>query len=148
MKLILTAEVAGLGASGDVVEVKDGYARNYLLPRGFATGWTKGAEKQIDQMRSARQSREIASIEEARALRDSIEAATIVVRVKAGDTGRLFGAVSGADVADALAEKGITVDRRRIAIPGPIKTIGDYKVAIRVHDDVVANVEVQVRPGK
>ncbi|HZK05316.1 MAG TPA: 50S ribosomal protein L9 [Actinomycetaceae bacterium] len=148
MKLILTAEVPGLGSSGDVVEVKDGYARNYLLPRGFATRWTKGAERQIEQMQAARQAREIASIEDARAVRDEIEDAPIVVRVKAGDTGRLFGAVSGAQIAESLLEKGVKVDRRRVSIPAPIKTVGDYKVAIRLHEDVMANADVQVRPGK
>ncbi|MDO5494735.1 MAG: 50S ribosomal protein L9 [bacterium] len=148
MKLILTAEVPGLGSSGDVVEVKDGYGHNYLLPRGFATRWTKGAEKQIEQMQSARQAREIASIEDARKIRDQIEEAPVVVRVKSGDTGRLFGAVSGADIAEALEEKGIKVDRRRVSIPNPIKMVGDYDVAIRVHEDILANAAIQVRPGK
>ncbi|HHW83916.1 MAG TPA: 50S ribosomal protein L9 [Actinomycetales bacterium] len=148
MKLILTAEVPGLGSSGDVVEVKDGYGRNYLLPRGFATRWTKGAEKQIEQMQAARQAREIASIEVARKVRDQIEEAPVVVRVKAGETGRLFGAVTGADIAEALAEKDIKIDRRRVSISNPIKMVGDYDVAVRLHEDILANAQIQVRPGK
>ena len=148
MKLILTAEVPGLGSSGDVVEVKDGYGRNFLIPRGFATRWTKGAAKQIDQMQAARQARAIASVEDARKIRDLIEEAPVVVRVKSGDTGRLFGAVTGADIAEALSEKKITIDRRRVSIPNPIKMVGDYDVAIRLHEDILANAQIQVRPGK
>lgn len=145
MKLILTQEVPGLGSSGDVVEVKDGYGRNYLLPRGFATPWTKGAQKQIEQMQAANQARAIASLEDARALRDTVEAQPVVVRSKAGESGRLFGAVTGADIAEALAERGVTVDRRRVAISTPIKAVGDYQVQIRLHEDIFANADVQVR---
>src|SRR5690625_7325094 len=93
-KLILTHEVTGLGAPGDVIEVKDGYARNYLLPRGLATGWTKGAQKQIDQIRDARRKREIASAEDARQMRDTLQAKAIVVAVNAGPGGQI-GRASG-----------------------------------------------------
>ncbi|NCD20020.1 MAG: 50S ribosomal protein L9 [Actinobacteria bacterium] len=148
MKLILTQEVPGLGVSGDVVEVKDGYGRNYLLPRGFATVWTKGAARQIEQMRAARQAREIASVDHARALRDRIQSETFVLRMRAGDTGRLFGAVTAAEIAGVLAENGIEVDRRRVRMGNPIKSVGDYKVSVRLHDDVDADVNLQVRPGK
>lgn len=145
MKLILTQEVERLGSSGDVVEVRDGYGRNYLLPRGFAVPWTKGAQKQIDQMKAAAQARAIASIEDARTMRDSIEELPLVVRLKAGENGRLFGAVTPADIAEALAERNITVDRRRVAIPQPIKSVGDYQVTVRLHEDIVANIPLQVR---
>ena len=148
MKLILTQEVPGLGAAGDVVEVKDGYGRNYLLPRGFATAWTKGAARQIEQMRAARQAREIASVDQARALRDRIQAQVFVLRQRAGDTGRLFGAVSAADIAAVLSEQGIEVDRRRVRMGNPIKSVGDYKVSVRLHEDVDADVNIQVRPVK
>lgn len=148
MKLILTQEVPGFGAAGDVVEVKDGYGRNYLLPRGFATAWTKGAARQIEQMRAARQAREIASVDQARALRDRIQAQVFVLRQRAGDTGRLFGAVSAADIAAVLSEQGIEVDRRRVRMGNPIKSVGDYKVSVRLHEDVDADVNIQVRPGK
>src|SRR4051812_37009942 len=99
MKLILTQEVTGLGTPGDVVEVKDGYGRNYLLPRGLAVAWSKGGEKQVSSIRKARQAREIASIEEAQQVRSRLESKPVTVRAKAGSGGRLFGAVTPGDVA-------------------------------------------------
>ncbi len=149
MKLILTQEVDSLGVAGDIVEVKDGYARNFLIPRGFATPWTKGAGRQIEQMRAARKAREIASIDEARAVRDQLQGGEdVVLRVLAGEAGRLFGAVTATDIADALAERGVKVDKRRVQIASPIKSVGDYDVVVRLHDDVAATVAVKVRPGK
>nr|WP_297430415.1 50S ribosomal protein L9 [uncultured Actinotalea sp.] len=147
-KLILTHEVTGLGAPGDVVEVKDGYARNYLLPRGLATAWSKGAQKQIDQIRKARKSREIASLDDARAVRDSLQSKPVVVTVKAGASGRLFGAVSTTDIAEAIAAAGgPSVDKRKIEIGQPIKSIGEYQVQVRLHEDVAAQVDVEVVPS-
>src|SRR4051812_50013791 len=102
MKLILTQEVTGLGTPGDVVEVKDGYGRNYLVPRGFAVAWTKGGEKQVSSIRKARKSREIASLEEAQAVRQSLESRTVRLAARAGTSGRLFGAVTPADAAGAV----------------------------------------------
>src|SRR5699024_12040248 len=99
-KLILTHEVTGLGTAGDVVHVKDGYARNYLLPRKLATPWTKGAQKQIDQMTAARRKRAIATIEDAQVVRDALQAKPVVVPVRAGKNGRLFGGVTTKHIAD------------------------------------------------
>ncbi|HLS15690.1 MAG TPA: 50S ribosomal protein L9 [Beutenbergiaceae bacterium] len=147
-KLILTHEVTGLGAPGDVIEVKDGYARNYLLPRGLATGWTKGAQKQIDQIRDARRKREIASAEDARQMRDTLQAKAIVVAVNAGPGGRLFGAVTTADIAQAVADAGgPALDRRKVEVPAPIKSLGDHTVSVRLHEDVSATLELQVVPA-
>lgn len=147
-KLILTHEVTGLGAPGDVVEVKDGYARNYLLPRGLATAWSKGAQKQIDQIRKARKAREIASLDDARAIRDSLQSKPVVVTVKAGASGRLFGAVSTTDIAEAItAAGGPSVDKRKIEIGQPIKALGEYQVQVRLHEDVAAQVDVEVVPS-
>lgn len=147
-KLILTHEVTGLGAPGDVVEVRDGYARNYLVPRGLATAWTKGAQKQIDAIRAARRKREISTIEDARAVRDSLQAAAVLVPVRAGASGRLFGSVTTGDIADAVAASGgPALDRRKIEVPTPIKALGAHRVRVRLHEDVVANVEVQVVAG-
>ena len=116
-KLILTHEVDRLGAPGDVVEVKDGYARNYLLPRGYATRWTKGAQKQIDQMSTARRKRDIATVEEAQTLRDKLEEATLTIKGRTGNSGRLFGAVTAADIAQAAEQAtGETVDRRKVMV--------------------------------
>ena len=101
-KLILTHDVPNLGHAGEVVEVKAGYARNYLVPRGFAAKWTAGAQKQIDQIAAARRRHEIATIDDARAVRDALQGAVVEISGKVGNSGRLFGAVSAAAIADAL----------------------------------------------
>ena len=146
-KLILTHEVAGLGIAGDVVDVKDGYARNYLVPRKLATPWSAGAEKQIESMRKARRVKEIASAEEAQAARDTLQSAPVKVSVKSGANGRLFGAVTPADIADAIGDRA-KVDKRRVHIGQPIKALGEYAVQISLHDDVSATVTVQVVAAK
>jgi len=101
-KVILTNEVSGLGSAGDVVEVKNGYARNYLVPQGFAVLWTKGGEKQVDQIKAARNARAIATVEEAQTLKARLEENAIRLNAKAGVEGRLFGAIKTADVASAI----------------------------------------------
>ena len=141
MKLILTHDVDGLGSAGEVVEVKDGYGRNYLIPRGYATKWTKGGQKQVDQIAEARRKRAIASLEEANALQS--EALTIVKT--AGESGRLFGAVTNAEIAAAATEAtGKTVDRRTINVTTPIKSLGSYKATAKLHDDIVASLTIEV----
>ena len=148
MKLILKQEVTGLGAPGDVVEVKDGYGRNYLVPRGFAVAWTKGGEKQVEAIRKARSTREIKSLEEAQQVRATLEGAKVTLPAKAGANGRLFGAVTTADVADAVAKVGgPKVDRRKVELPQPIKSLGEYTVLVRLHPDVQARVPVSVVAG-
>jgi len=148
MKLILTQEVTGLGAPGDVVEVKDGYGRNYLVPRGFAIAWTKGGEKQVAAIRGARSAREVKSLEEAQQVRAALERATVTVPAKAGANGRLFGAITTADVAEAVAKVGgPKVDRRKVELQQPIKSLGDYSVLVRLHPDVQAKVAVSVVAG-
>lgn len=149
-KLILTHDVTGLGNAGEVVEVKSGYARNYLVPRGFATKWTKGAQKQIDQIAAARRRHEIATVDDARELRDALQGAGIVTLTgKVGNAGRLFGAVSAAQIADAVKEQlGLTIDRRRIIIAAPIKTVGDYTVSVNLHSEVSANLKIRVIAAK
>jgi large subunit ribosomal protein L9 len=148
MKLILTQEVTGLGTPGDVVEVKDGYGRNYLVPRGLATAWTKGGQKQVDSIRTARSKREIADVETARSVKASLEAKPVTLKVNAGATGRLFGAVTTGDVADAVqATTGTAVDRRKVEIGNPIKSVGSYNVSVRLHPEVAAAVTVEVVPA-
>jgi large subunit ribosomal protein L9 len=147
-KLILTHEVTGLGEPGDVVEVKDGYARNFLVPRSLATNWSKGAEKEITAIRQARKSREIASLDEAKAARDSLQSKPVVVTAKAGESGRLFGAVTTAEIAAAVkATGGQSIDRRKIEIGQPIKSVGEYKVQLRMHPEVSATITVNVVAG-
>ena len=146
-KLILTHEVTGLGAPGDVVEVKDGYARNFLLPRGLATGWSRGAEKQIVGIRKARKSREVAGLDEAKAIRDSLQSKPVVVTAKAGASGRLFGAITTTDIAEAVAAAGgPSIDKRKIEVGQPIKSLGEFQVQLRLHDDVSARIDVRVVP--
>lgn len=142
-KVILTHEVSGLGVAGDIVDVKSGYARNFLVPRKLATPWSAGAEKSIESMRKARRAREIATIEDAQAARDALQANPVVVPAKAGESGRLFGAVTTTDIAAAIGSRA-TVDKRRIQIPQPIKAVGEYQVQVSLHTDVVANVAIQV----
>lgn len=146
-KLILTHEVTGLGEPGDVVEVKDGYARNYLLPRGLATGWSKGAEKQIAGIRKARKAREIATLEEAQTVRDTLQNTAVVIRAKAGESGRLFGAVTTADIAEAVtAAGGPSIDKRKVEIGQPIKSLGEHQVQVRLHQDLSAQISLRVVP--
>src|SRR5215203_1248676 len=148
MKLILTQEVTGLGTPGDVVEVKDGYGRNFLMPRGLAVAWTKGGEKQVSAIRKARRSREIASLEEAQQVRSTLESSPVKLQARAGSNGRLFGAVTPGDVADAVAAVGgPKVDRRKVELGRPIKSLGDYTVHVRLHPDVQATVKLQVVAG-
>ncbi len=125
MKLILTQEVSGLGAPGDVVEVASGYGRNYLVPRGLAMRWTRGAEKQIDLIKRGRLAREIRSAEDAKAAAGQLAELRIMLRTRAGSGGRLFGSVSTADIAAAVKQAGgPDLDRRKIEVGNPIKTVG------------------------
>ncbi|HEX3224222.1 MAG TPA: 50S ribosomal protein L9 [Nocardioides sp.] len=148
MKIILTQEVTGLGQPGDVVEVKDGYGRNYLLPRGVAIRWTRGGEKTVDSIKRARASRAVRDQEHADQIKGRLEAGPVDVKVKAGSTGRLFGAVTTTEIAGALAAvAGEDVDRRAIALGNPIKTLGAHSVSVRLHDDVSATVALNVIPA-
>ncbi|MFJ3905167.1 50S ribosomal protein L9 [Streptomyces sp. NPDC090025] len=145
MKIILTHEVSGLGAAGDVVDVKDGYARNYLVPRGFAIRWTKGGEKDVAQIRRARKIHEIATIEQANEIKAQLEGVKVKLAVRSGDAGRLFGSVTQADIASAIKSAGgPDVDKRRVEVGSPIKTVGSHQVSVRLHADVVAKLGVEV----
>ncbi|MGH2395172.1 MAG: 50S ribosomal protein L9, partial [Candidatus Limnocylindria bacterium] len=125
MKLILQQEVSGLGTPGDVVEVKDGYGRNYLIPRGYGIRWSRGAEKQIESIKKAREVREVRDIDTAEQIQRQLEDLDVHLQVRAGETGRLFGAVTVADIAAAVeASGGPDVDKRRIEVGNPIKTLG------------------------
>jgi large subunit ribosomal protein L9 len=148
MKLILTQEVPGLGAAGDVVEVKDGYGRNYLLPRSFAMPWTKGGQKQVEALRRARTAREVADLGSAAEVKAALEATVVRLPAKAGAHGRLFGAVTPAHIVEAVRDAGgPLVDRRRIEVGQPIKTVGAHTVTVRVHPDVAATVTLDVVPA-
>ena len=148
MKLILTHEVAGLGAPGDIVEVKDGYGRNYLVPRGLALTWSKGGEKQIESIKRARDARAIKDLGHAQEVKGQIEALDVKLAVRAGETGRLFGAVTVGDVVDAVsAAGGPSLDKRSVQLSTPIKTTGAHRVTIALHPEVDATVELDVTPA-
>jgi len=145
MKLILTHEVTGLGTAGDIVDVKDGYARNFLLPRGFATAWTRGGQKQVDSITKARENRAIKDLDQARAVKARLESTTVTVKAKAGAGDRLFGAVSASDVAAAVkAAGGPELDRRKVELQGHIKATGSFKATVRLHSEVAAVLVVEV----
>ncbi|GGM00754.1 MULTISPECIES: 50S ribosomal protein L9 [Micromonospora] len=148
MKIILTQEVSGLGAPGDIVEVKNGYGRNYLLPQGFAITWTKGAEKQVTVIKRARSAREIRDLGHANEVKDQLEGLKVSLKARAGDGGRLFGSVTPNEIVDAVkAAGGPTLDRRRLELPGQIKSTGSYPVRIKLHPEVTAKFDLNVQQG-
>ena len=148
MKLILTQEVTGLGAPGDVVEVKDGYGRNFLVPRGVAIRWTRGGEKQIESIRRGREVRDVRDLGDAKDVKGRLENLQVKLPVKAGETGRLFGSVTVADLVAAISKAGgPEVDKRRIEVASPIKTVGSHQVSVRIHPEVTATVSVEVVAG-
>lgn len=145
MKLILTREVAGLGLAGDIVEVADGYGRNFLVPRGAAITWSKGAEKQIGQIKRARDAREIRDLGHAREIKDELERLTVTLGARAGEGGKLFGSVTTSDIATAVKDAGgPLIDKKRIQLPGHIKALGSHSVIVELHPDVVATIPVTV----
>ncbi|MGH3363758.1 MAG: 50S ribosomal protein L9 [Nocardioidaceae bacterium] len=149
MKLILTQEVDGLGAAGDVVEVRDGYGRNYLVPRGLGIRWTRGGEKQIESIKAARASREVRDLDHAKDIKAKLEGSTVNLPVRAGEGGRLFGAVTVNDIAGAISStigEG-SVDKRKILVGNPIKSLGAHQVTVKVHDEVDAVVNLNVVPA-
>jgi large subunit ribosomal protein L9 len=149
MKIILTQEVSGLGTPGDVVEVKAGFGRNYLLPQGFAITWTKGGEKQVSSIRRARSAREIRDLGHAKEVKETLEGLKVSLSVRAGSGGRLFGSVTPGDVAQAVKSAGgPDLDRRRIELPGHIKSLGQYQVQVRLHTDVIAKFALTVVGAK
>ncbi|MDX1882634.1 50S ribosomal protein L9 [Mycolicibacterium sp. 120270] len=148
MKLILTAEVEHLGSAGDTVEVKDGYGRNFLLPRGLAIAATKGAERQADAIRRAQESKTIRGVEHANELETALEAlGSVELPARtASDTGKLFGSITAADIVEAIKKAGgPNLDKRTVQLPkGHIKTLGTYPVSVKLHPEVTAEVSVNV----
>jgi len=144
MKIILTQPVPGLGVPGDVVTVKDGYGRNYLVPRGMAMPWTAGGEKQIAQIKRARDAREIRDLDHAKQVKEQLEGLTVVVAARAGETGKLFGSITNADVATAVRKAGgPLLDKRSVEVPH-VKTVGSHKARVRVSPEVTASVTFTV----
>ena len=145
MKVILTHEVSKLGTAGDVVDVKPGFARNYLLRNNLATEWTKGGQKQVDSITKARETRSIKTLEEAKSVKGNLENAKVTLKARAGENGRLFGAVTTGEIADAIKEAGAgSVDKRKIEITTPMRSLGEYSVLVRLHPEVQATIDVKV----
>ena len=145
MKVVLRSDVDNLGKKGDLVDVADGYARNYLVPRGLALKATTGIQKQADAMRRNRDARDRREREAAQALAAQFEGRTITIKARAGGEGRLFGSVTSVDIADAvLQQTGAEIDRRKIALDEPLKDLGPADLQVRLHPDVLATVHVEV----
>ena len=148
MKVILNQEVRGVGAPGDIVEVADGYGRNYLLPRNLARLATPGAVRQAEGIRSRRVAREIADLEQAQSIAGHLESLRVVIPAKAGKEGRLFGSITTPQIVEAVQRSGGTaIDRRRIHLDAPIKSVGTHRLTVRLHPEVEATVNLEVVPG-
>lgn len=148
MKIILTQQVAGLGEPGDVVDVKDGYGRNFVIPRGLGTIWTKGGEKQVTQIRRARESRNVRDLDAAKDIKSRLENSKVRLAMRAGDSGRLFGAVTVSDIVEAVEKTGVKIDKRRVEVAQPIKTVGQHTVIVRVHPEVSAKLTLDVTASR
>ncbi len=149
MKIILTQEVSGLGTPGDVVEVKNGYGRNYLLPQGFAIQWSKGAEKQVTVIKRARSAREIRDLGQANEVKEQLSNLKVTLAARSGTGGRLFGSITPAEITDAVkAAGGPALDRRRLELSGQIKTTGTHTVQVKLHPEVTATFPVNVVAAK
>lgn len=145
MKVILTEDVKKLGSKGDVVDVADGYARNYLFPRGMAAEATKGKMKEIKEKEAKKKRLESEKREEAEKLKSKIESEKFVLKVKAGEQGRLFGSVNTKDIAEAAAEKGYDIDKRKIELNDSIKNLGVHNVTVKLYDDITADLKIDVQ---
>ena len=145
MKLILTQDVANLGAPGDVVEVKDGYGRNFLVPQGLAIVATRGAEKQVATIKRAREVREVRDVSSAKEIQTQLASLEVRLPARSGDGGRLFGSITTSDVVEAVAKAGgPKLDRRMVTLPAPIKALGNHTATVKVHPEVEATLTVQV----
>jgi large subunit ribosomal protein L9 len=145
MKVLLREDVDNLGKKGDLVDVADGYARNYLVPRGLALKASAGAQKQADAMRRNREARETRDREAAQALAAQFDGRTISIKARAGGEGRLFGSVTSADIAEAVHKQtGADIDRRKLVLDEPLKELGGVDLQVKLHPDVVATFHVEV----
>ena len=148
IQLILTQDIEHLGIAGQVVRVRDGYARNYLMPRGMALLATDGRVKELQHKKriiEEKQSKEIAALKE---IARRIGRVTLEFTVHAGEEGKLFGSVTNSDIHARLTEQGFEIERRRVTLPDPIKQLGEYDVAVRLHREVIPTVKVKVLPAE
>jgi len=146
MKVILTDEIRGLGTRGEIVTVKDGYARNFLIPKKLAREATKGNLKSIEQDKKKWALLAAQEKEQAQKAADSVKGMKVTIQKRVGDTGQLFGSVTANEIADALVAKGVQVEKRRIELDHPIKSLGVHDVEVRLYRDVTAHIQVEVVP--
>ena len=146
MEVILREDIEKLGNRGEIVKVADGYARNFLLPRRLAVQATDANRKIVEQERQAHLRREAKLADEAKDLGTLMGSVSVTIRQKAGEEGQLFGSVTSADIADALAAQGYQIERRKIQLDHPIKQLGEYKVPVRLHREVTIEIPVNVLP--
>lgn len=145
MKVILLEDVKKLGKAGDVVEVSDGYARNYLIPRGLAEKADKGKIRALQEKARVEERRQEKEREEAMAIAESLKERAITVKVKTGEQGRLYGSITSMDIADAIEKEfGVSVDKKKVEISEPIKALGSYSVSVRLFPGIISNVKVNV----
>lgn len=145
MKIVLREDVENLGKKGDLVDVADGYARNYLVPRGLALRATTGIQKQADAMRRNRDAKDRRAREAAEAVASQLSGRTVTITARAGEAGKLFGSITAADIAEAVqGQLGVEIDRRRIGLDEPLKELGSVELPVRLHPDVTAQVTVEV----
>lgn len=144
-KLILTHDVSGLGGAGDIIEVKDGYARNFLVPQKFAVSWSRGGEKQVTQIKAAQTARALHSLEDAQNVKAQLESTKVRLLAKAGLGGRLFGSIKTSQIAEAIKVAGIgDLDKRKIEILSPIKALGEHQAKVSLRDGLSALITLQV----
>lgn len=144
MEVILREDIQELGSKGDIVTVKDGYARNYLLPQKLALLATTGTRKQVVEMKAAAARKDASQKSAAETLAEQMSAVELTFTVKAGESDQLFGSVTSMDIAEALEAKGFSIDRRKVELAEPIRTLGEYTVPVRIHREVAASVKLQV----
>ena len=145
MKVVLRSDVSGIGRKGDVREVANGYARNYLLPRGLAFKATPGVEAQAEDMRRARAAKQASEMADAKVVAEMLASAPLRITVRSGKEGKLFGSVGSSDIVSAISKQlGVTVERRQVELPEPIKAVGTYQVPVELHHELTVPVTVEV----
>lgn len=145
MQIILQEDVEKLGNRGEVVTVAEGYARNFLLPRKLALEATSGNMKRLEKMRTAFAKKEAVEKSDAQRVAEALAAVSLEISRKSGENDQLFGSVTSADISEALAAKGFTIDKKRITLAEPIKTIGDFEIPLKLHREVITNVKLTVK---
>ncbi len=148
MKIILQKDMDELGFEGDIIDVARGYARNYLIPKGFAVEATLQNMKAFELKRKKIEARKLREKEDALKLKEKVESLEISLTKKAGEEGKLYGSVTNIDIASELEKEGIVVDRKKILLDKPIKNVGDFEVPIKLYPEVIANLRVKVLPEK